>query len=738
MNRPAVRIALWSGLAATLAVTAYLLVNTTFMPYDDEGFVLISLRNYLAGLRLYDDVFSQYGPWPYVYHELVTKGLHSPMTHALGRMITIFHWVAMALLCGALGWRLTRSHIAAFATAIIVFGLTWQNTSEPTHPGSHIALLVALAAVIVSGLPDTSRPWLSYAALGVIASLLLLTKINVGLLFVAGLGCFVLRYTPWSAPWGRIAMALAAVGLLAIPWVLLGRQLGLGWVLIFAIQFTLAAAGLLWVTPAAQTDVSLPRRIWMITPLSCLIAGSLICFHVWQRGTTLDSLINAVLINPLRMPANFLIGPTWYPATWCMAVAGALAVGKAGYELRRHGRPTVSSVRVITGLRCATLLVFVIYWRQWPSYSGIFHFAAYCLPLLAVFLVPLTDSSDSSPRLARWGAACVALPQILHAFPVAGSQLAWGTFLCVPILVAGMFELRALLPGLLPATGRHLIRSGAIILIVVLIGQIGLLAHTGWQRYTHSRPLNLPGAGDIRVDDITRQSFRLLNLNASIHADLLFSRQGMFSHNIWSGIPTPTAQNATHWFWLLDETRQQEIISALASTPRTALIVSRSLDGFFATRHIAVTGPLQDFVQRHYRPLYQYGDFIFNVPVESHAIAFGRYELLVPEDAASPTILFRTCIPLDGRPAQIRLEQLTYPWEPGPELLTNQAQAVAEPIDREGRVTGRPVPLPSNQTLRGLYRLSVICPRLPPTLPWPSYTLVVRDQGGALLSESVH
>jgi hypothetical protein len=61
-----------------------------------------------------------------------------------------------------------------------------------------------------------------------------------------------------------------------------------------------------------------------------------------------------------------------------------------------------------------------------------------------------------------------------------------------------------------------------------------------------------------------------------------------------------------------------------------------------------------------------------------------------------------------------------------------------EPIDREGRVRGGAVPLPANGELRGLYRLSVISPRLPPKLPWQDFTLVVRDADGRRLSESVY
>jgi hypothetical protein len=737
MSLRILRVGLWSGLGATLVVTAYLLVNTTFMPYDDEGYMLISFRNYLTGLRLYDDVFSQYGPWPYVYHELITQGQPALMTHSLGRALTILHWVSMALLCGVLSWRLTRSQLAALVTAVITFGLCWQNTSEPSHPGSHITVLVSLAAVLVSLLADTRRPVLVYAGLGIIAAFLLLTKINVGLLLVAALGCIVLRYTAWPERWRRTGAVLAAAGLIAVPWVLLGRQLEHAWVLILALQFTLAAAGLLWVSPATSATASLPARAWLAAPLACLLAGGLVCLQAGRHGTGIDSLLHGILLNPLRMPAHFLVGLTWYPEVWVLAGAGLVVVGKAGQEIRTQGRPALSTIRLIAGLRCVLLAVFVIFCRTWPSYFGIFHFAAYCLPLLPVFLVPLSDAEHGTRQLARWAAAVVALLQVLHVFPVAGSQLAWATFLCVPVLMAGLFDLRVVLPDLLPKGGRGLIRAGGIALIVAAMGQLGLLAHTGWQRYTHSRPLDLPGAGDIRLDGTTRQTFRLLNLNASIHADLLFSRQGMFSHNLWSGIPTPTAQNATHWFWLLNEARQREIVARLAATPRTALITARSLDEFMAKQNIPLGGPLHEFVQHHYRPLFQYGDFTFHVPSGSRAEAFGRFALLTPE-ADAGTILVRSNVLLDGQPARIGLEMINSPWTPGPDLLTPQAQAIAEPINREGQPAGEPVPLPSPRPLRGLYRLSVICPRLPPKLPWQEYAVVVRDADGRVLSESVY
>ena len=154
-------------------------------------------------------------------------------------------------------------------------------------------------------------------------------------------------------------------------------------------------------------------------------------------------------------------------------------------------------------------------------------------------------------------------------------------------------------------------------------------------------------------------------------------------------------------------------------------------------RKIPVAGPLQDFVQQHYRPLFSYGDFTFNVPRDSHAIAFGRYQWLESPDQAE-TILMQTNVLLEGAPASIRLERIEHPWDAGPDLLTPRTHAWVEPIDREGRPTGEAIALPSTRPLRGLYKLSVVSPRLPPKLPWQEFAVVVRDAGGNLLSESVY
>ena len=64
MTRRFWQLSLGLVLGVALLATAYLLINTTFMFYDDEGYLLLTYKNFIAGARLYDDIFTQYGPWP--------------------------------------------------------------------------------------------------------------------------------------------------------------------------------------------------------------------------------------------------------------------------------------------------------------------------------------------------------------------------------------------------------------------------------------------------------------------------------------------------------------------------------------------------------------------------------------------------------------------------------------------------------------------------------------------------
>ncbi|MBL9214673.1 MAG: hypothetical protein JNG83_04275 [Opitutaceae bacterium] len=729
-------------LGSGLLVTAYLLINTTFMFYDDEGYLLLTYRNFLAGARLYDDVFSQYGPWPYVYHQLVTTLLHEPLTHMLGRNLTALHWVLCALLCGALAARATGRTVAGVSTTLITFGLLWQMNAEPSHPGSLISAMLVTAAIAAAVSHDQARwTWLG-VALGTATALLVLTKINVGLLFAAGAGAAALRLTAWPARWTRPAGCLAAAGLLAVPWGLMAKKLADPWALVFAVQFTAAAAGLCWVTPVSAARRVVPPRTWAVALTAFGLTVAAVCATVWLQGTSPRALLEAVLISPLRQPASFMVGFSWVPATWPVTLACWTLTAWTGWELRRRGEVSPAGRLAVIAARTAAAGVLLWHITTWLTIYGVGRFIVVCLPLLPVFLVPLRRP-DAAPAagagISPW-LPYLALPQVLHAFPVAGSQMGWGTFLFVPVFAAGLHEAWAAMPA---AAARWAPRLGWSLLLVAGGWQWHLLAGNGYERYRTSKPLDLPGAEDIRLDGPARMTLRVLALNATVHADVLFSRPGMFSYNQWSGVPTPTLQNATHWFWLLGEPAQRAIISRLQQTPRSAIITNQGLDDFLETIKVPTRSPLQDYIREHYRPLFDPAgvplkDFHFLVPRGSRAVPFGRLDILGRDDAATGgPVLIRTNIALDGRPAAVRLEHTYAPWKVLADYTAAGARVYLEPITSQGDTAGPPIQLPTRTPLRGLFRLSVFAAEMPKSSLPQSLVLTVIGAEGGVLSESI-
>jgi len=732
--RPAV---LWLLLGALLLACAWLVINTTFMYYDDEGFLLLSYRNFIGGAPLYDEVFSQYGPWPYLYHQLLTTVLQQPISHAFGRNLTALHWVICALCCGAIAARFSGRTLVAICTTLITFTLLWQMNAEPSHPGSLVAAMLAVLALAAAVLHDDRR-WTGLGiVIGGVAALLLMTKINAGLLFVAGAGVAALRLTAWPERWRRPASILSVIGLLAVPWALMWGRLSEPWVLTFAVQFTAAAAGMLWVSPPALLGRPIPVRTWGVAAAVFLCVLALVICAICAQGTSLQALLDAVLFNPLRLPANFMFGLTFVPTTWPLAMVCVLVTAYAGWQLRMLGELNRATVRIVVALRLLAAVAFMINANAWLSLTGVGQFAVFCLPLLPVFLMSIASSRELSsgrPDSLLWIAA-IALPQVLIAYPVAGSQMAFGTFLYVPVLVIGFAAALRYTAQLLAYSGRWLAQVGWGLLLLVASVQFATLTASAWDRYRMSQPLDLPGAAALRLNGPTRLTLRAITLNASLHADLLYSRPGMFSFNLWSGVPTPTLQNATQWFWLLSEPAQLDIVERLRSSARSAIVTNQALDEFIERIGVPTQSTLDLYIRGHYRPLFELHGFHFLVPLTQRAVPFGLIELASPD--TGPTQVLQTNIVLAGMPARVQFHSAHQPGMVLAAFAARLTPMVLEPITAEGDIRGAALSLPVDRPLHGLFRLRIIAGSVPTLDQRQDAVLTVLAPDGEVLSESV-
>ncbi|MDB6128750.1 MAG: hypothetical protein JWM35_2646 [Verrucomicrobia bacterium] len=727
--------------AAALTVAAGLMSFSTFMLYDDEGYVLFSLRNFVEHGGLYRDVYTQYGPFSYVvYFFLHVLGM--PLTHMAGRLLTLFSWSAAASLSGWAVWRVTRHSACALVTLSAVFVYLWVMISEPNHPGGLIALLTSVIG-LVGYLALASERWKTWAVLvGAGSAALVLTKINIGAFATLAAMSVILLHSRHDGvrkffPW------LLAAGLVLLPVALMRPLLGTPWIQTYAMLFAFAAvpvAGSLALAAAPRTGI--PE--WRNALLAGLAVVVVVLGVVFARGTTPSELVEGVVLGPLHHPGHFSLVFPW-PAG-AMAVASLslalFALAFAALQTGRVDRVTLDSA--IAALRLVAVLALALALWQFPNVSPDNLVFAFGLSALWVFLWPLTGEANNSV-IARGWLGLLVLGQWLHAFPVPGSQIAWGTFLVIPLAAIGAWQAAAWIverhSRIFTVARAQLLDLFLTVMLVMVavvsgnrLGQIGA-------RYLDSRSLELPGAEALRLPDSTTALYRLLVFNANAHGDMLFSLPGMFSFNLWTDLPAPTLANVTHWFSLLDDAQQNAIISSLAKHPRAVVIVQQDHIDFLRQRNLMPSGLLYDYIQAEFETAFMIDGFQFRVRRGRKIAPLQTAEVFQSKPAgktaaASPDTLIKLqlLLPSDQSVASIEVARMDDHRTPPLVLNATNARIEVTSIDLAGAAHGQPEARTFPFTLRGPAEVAVYFDRGGRGISAIQSFFVVRNAAGAELA----
>ncbi len=707
-----------------LAVIGYWLLFTTFMVYDDEGYVLWSLHNYVTHGRLYAEVYSQYGPFFFNYHYALARLLGFAFNNETGRFLTLIHWLGAAALCATLVWRLTRSLIAMAASAALTFLYLWVMISEPSHPGGLLTLLAAIGAVGGAWAIERERPHRFVIISALAGSAMVLTKINVGAFFVLAAGAWLLVNTGNDRA-SRNAAWLVALGCVAVPRALMSGLFAENWVATYALNFSAAALALVCLVHRAHRDEH-GRSTWTVFVGTGLLVGVLVAGLTGVRGTSMLELWHGVVTDPLRQPGVYRSPVQWLPGTRELAL-GSLAIAVwVITRVRVTGWTTVAVVvlRLGAGLwflaACVGLTPFTM-----PKFGFV-----YGLPLAWIMTVPLHDGPATPAERAHLWVAWVLVWQSLHAYPVAGSQLNWGTFLWVPVFTIGWYEALRLVAERASRLRLPVVAVGSIALAIGSGAPLGDLAYKGYTRYVHSVPLDLPGAENLRLPDDTRSDLRLLCKNLQAHGNELFSFPGLFSFNIWTGKPTPTLANATHWFSLLSTDQQQAIIARLRADPRACVVVQRFLVDFLHAAGFATGGPLFDYLAANFQPALRIETYEVWVH-RGRSIALYGTARVASGAADSSRRLELTVSHTDYPTEHIEVRDLFPPYNLLEELPVDSAHPVwLTPIDETGAPTGPSEPCANVPRLVRPTRISVSFPPLPRPVSGAQLSVLLRAPDG--------
>ncbi len=652
----------WAGTAiiglttALLLYAAYGVMFSVFMFYDDEGYVLTSYRAFIEHGALYDKVYTQYGPFPFALYQLLSLA-GFPLTHTAGRFFTLAIWAGAALGCAALVGKATRSLALQLAVLAATFVYLWVLASEPSHPGGLIVALTVGLAVAGCHLVSANRIRAWAIGVGIVTALLALTKINIGAFVAcAAIAWWALHHTDSRVV--RLARWILPLAAIVLPLGLMRPLLGVPWVQNFAVIFACSAIAVI----AAIARTAAPRTGWADAG-AALATGFgtvlVVLGVVMARGTALGDLLDGILLAPLRHPVSFSLRYLW--PSGIMAVA-FLSLALALVARFWHRREPLMVDTLIAGLRLVAAGALAWNLARYPMVSPDYLTFAWALPCLWLFLWPLaTENASQSPARAWLG--LLLLGQCLHVFPVPGSQIAWGTLLALPLAAMGGWEAAVWLSQRLqPSAARSRLAASAAaskgiattrdLRVSALVGKIGLIVFAGvmvWKftgiaaRYQDDEDLRLPGAETLRLPAPFTATLRTLVVNAAAHADVLFSFPGMFSFNLWSGVPTPTLTNVTHWFSLLNEVQQNEIIRALEAQPRAVVIAHREHIRFLTGRGLTPRGPLRDYIDQRFEVAFTIDDYEFRVRSGRSITPFMLGEILTraTDAAASPEANFK-------------------------------------------------------------------------------------------------
>jgi hypothetical protein len=572
------------------------LLATTFLSYDDEGYLLLSLDRYLKGGSLYSEVFSQYGPFLFYAQAAVFRILHLPVTHDAGRLVTLLWWMLSAILGGYFIYRISQSIVLASAAALACTRLASFLADQPGHPQQLILPILMLACCASVWFESGSFSLLLSGALG---AALVLTKINVGILYLAALG-HVLICSLSRSLLRTIGAGLSLAYALAFPLLLMRQDLA-GWAGAYCLLAVLSGvltflAGLL-VMPPSRNAVRgiLYAAGGVLAGALAIVGGTLL------QGMPLAILLDGVVWGPLKHPKVFAIPLLVAKAKMSSAILVSGCIAALYWRRQKGWEPPdwIDALRCVIGLCTVPLLAFVPGRVVW------------ILPFLPLGLAPVKGRSwqaaDFFPRLF---VAALAVTQFLSAYPVSGlSQigiaaapvLLWA-FICIHDGAEGLFSLMSRVTDRLTHGFPKQSLIGALMAVVLMVAMLQPAFSSLKYPYPAS---HLAGSSSLHLQTEVENRFLFLAGSIRENCDSLFTLPGLGSLNFWSGIPTPNGSNLTAWMKGFDAERQQEILSLLQADTRACTVYNPAIasDTWGSTVDNMSSSPLAYYITHDMRKI---------------------------------------------------------------------------------------------------------------------------------------
>ena len=603
-------------LTVPAAVASYYRTFSGFAEWDDEGTLMMTVKQYLTGAKIYEEIFSGYGPVYYFYNWLIRSATGNVLNHNAVRMTTVAVSLLCALICAWIVLRLTRSLPAASIAHLLVFRTLAFFSNEPGHPQELcMLLLICLAA---SGIL-ASNPryvWLAMAAAGSLAAALTLVKVNVGIFAILAVSLAILFQSPPNWFW-RIAKYAAGGAALVLPVSLMRVHLNDPAAQAYCLVVLASIAGVLIGAHVFGRRDTVSLRECLAAAAGFAVTLALALLVLVYQGVSMQATFNMLVLNQVRMNVSpgfwygaVILSRMWIP--WAMVgVATAILVTRAVQRGDKSVTRLLPFLQV--GFGGAVLLLTLLS-------PGLL--LGFVTPFCWLLLCPQANDEPRAHAHARLLLCTTAVLQTLYAFPMAGSQT---YFLRVFLAVAAIIVLFDGLDSLPTVASLAMVRRAARPAAAATLAAVALaypiFAYRAIQHYAVLTPLNLPGAERIHAEVAEVQDYTWLVDNLRRNCDVFVGLPGIPSLYFWTGkpLPGPLHQSAgqlnwDQWMDLFTSAQQEIIAQDFSQHPNACAVYHPSGVDFWNKANRDVRGwPLANYILTHFKTIGQSGDYQFMI-----------------------------------------------------------------------------------------------------------------------------
>jgi hypothetical protein len=606
------------------AFSAYWAMFSYFAPYDDSGYFIHTIQLFTQGHVLYDHIFTEYGPFSYELWGAIFGLAGRTISTDTGRLAIVGLRLFSSLLFGLSCQRLTGRLALGVIVQVLSFSVLQALGAEPMHASGVVCLLFAVV-IATTGFVLPSHRRAALLMLGALVAALALTKVNLG-----GFAAIAVTYAAvmtLPALWGFAPLRwLAIAALVALAPLLMLDNLTAQWAQNYAILGVAGGLTIVLVTgsslPSCPNDREEARRwtIWLLAGFG--LCTVVVIGIVLTLGTSLGALFHEIVVVPASgvglVSAINLNEDVVYWAVGAVGAAWVVRRLRSGSARTHPGLPGAVG-RIFAALAIWFSIVSVDPFNISPENANF----ALAMVLAWIAAIPSTrDDGSLQGRFARVLIPSLAVLQALMAYPVAGTQVMFGSLLflvCGAICFAdGWSDLEAWGAARGARDGSLAPRTimGALATALAIVFTLQYVARPleiSGNAYAANQRLPIAGATLMRLPAGQVGVFKQITTLLQAHCRSVITLPGMFSFNLWSKLPAPSGLMDEPFWDQLSRSQERSALASSMSTPGLCAVRNDQLAANWNAGKPPPQVPLVTFIERDFTPIAQYEGYVVSV-----------------------------------------------------------------------------------------------------------------------------